>query len=85
MANVHIELNSEGIKELLKSAEIQEECNKAANIIKRNAEELSGQEYATRKVTDSGYSRAATNVYCATKEARKDNYENNTLLKANHS
>lgn len=82
--NIHIELNSEGIKELLKSDEIQAKCDEVAEIVKGNAESMSGQQYATRKVTDASYSRAATNVYCATDEAIKDNLENNTLLKAKH-
>lgn len=75
MAKVKIELNSQGIQELLKGAEMQ-------SILK---------EYGEQKANEAGegYSsevhvfqkRAVAHVFPETAKAAHDNYENNTLLK----
>lgn len=83
MGKVKIELNSDGIKELLKSNEVQTEVHRVAEIVKRNAESMSGQQYGVRDHNDTD--RAASNVYCETKEALKDCFNNNTLEKAKHT
>lgn len=73
----HIELNSVGIRELLKSAEIQSALNETAEAVARRA----GSGYKVVPGT-LGKTRANVRVQAATKEANKDNLENNTLLKA---
>ena len=74
--NIHIELNSDGIVELLKSDEIM------AVLEEQGQEMLSrlGEGYATSKHV--GKSRCNVSVFAETQEARRDNLNNNTLLKA---
>ena len=72
-----IELNSTGIRELLKSAEIQSVLNETAETVARRA----GEGYKAIPGT-LGKTRANVRVQAATKEANKDNLEHNTLLKA---
>ena len=73
---VEIELNSAGIQELLKSAEIQGYCEELAREVANRA----GDGYEVDTMV--GKTRVNASVYAATKEANKDNLENNTLLKA---
>ena len=73
---VKIELNSEGIVELLKSAEIEACCREAAEGVARNA----GDGYEVN--TYVGKRRVNAEVSAETYEAKRDNLENNTLLKA---
>ena len=76
MSKVKIELNDAGFIELLKSQDI-------ANAVKEVAEQVAaraGDGYAT-DVYQAG-TRVIASVYTETKEAMKDNLENNTLLKA---
>lgn len=76
MSKVVIELNSDGIRELLKDDGIAEICRQQAEEVASKAGEGYGVEsrsYAER----SGYA-----VVAQTKEAYKDNLKNNTLLKA---
>lgn len=76
MAKLRIKLNRKGVRELLKSAEIMDEC---VRIAQGKANEAgSGYE------ADSGYvgkTRASAIVYPSSAKARQDNYHNNTLLK----
>lgn len=77
MAKLHIKLNRRGVRELLKSQEIMDEC---VRIAQQKANEA-GSGY----VADSGYvgkTRASAMVYPSSAAARQDNYHNNTLLKA---
>ena len=76
MAKVEIELNSEGVKELLQSAEMMAICQEHANAIAGRA----GNGYGVSTYT--GRTRVNASVYCATEEAYRDNLKNNTLLKA---
>ena len=76
MSKVEIELNSAGIQELLKSAEIQGYCEELA----RGVASRAGDGYEVDTMV--GKTRVNASVYAATKEANKDNLENNTLLKA---
>lgn len=72
-----IELNKDGIKELLTSDEV-------ANMLKGyadNARSKCGDGYEVT-VYQNGKTRANASVHASTKEAYKDNLENNTLLKA---
>ena len=76
MAKMRIKLKRRGVRELLKSAEIMDEC---VCIAQEKANEA-GSGYAV----DSGYvgkTRASAIVYPSSAKARQDNYHNNTLLK----
>ena len=76
MSKVEIELNSAGIQELLKSAEIQGYCEELA----RGVASRAGDGYEVSSMV--GKTRVNASVYAATNEAYRDNLENNTLLKA---
>lgn len=76
MAKLRVKLNRKGVRELLKSAEIMDECVRIAQ--EKANEAGSGYE------ADSGYvgkTRASAIVYPSSAKARQDNYHNNTLLK----
>ena len=76
MNNVKIELNSKGIREILKSSEMRDFLKSQAEDIKSRC----GSGYAT----DVKYmqTRVISSVYTENSEAERDNVENNTLLKA---
>lgn len=78
MAKVRVEINYEGIGQLLRGEEIR---NMVAEIAGRAANEA-GPGYAHRE-HDSGQ-RYVANIYPETEEAWKDNLQNNTLLKVLH-
>ena len=69
------ELNSNGVRELLQSPEMQGIIGELA----AQKAEQAGDGYAYD--VNVGQSRAYANIYAETKEAIKDNYENNTLEK----
>ena len=76
MSKIKFELNRAGVKELLKSEEIQAECREKANA----ALSRCGEGYAVHDVSypeRNGAAVAATNM-----RAVNDNKKNNTLLKA---
>ena len=77
MSNVRIELNSEGIQELLKSAEVMAECRSHAAEM---AERLGTDNYEVSEYT--GTTRVNVSVSAKTQKAVQDNLENNTMLKA---
>ena len=70
------ELNLPGLNELMKSSEMQAILSEKGSQVAKRAGD--GYNYRTH-VADFV---AITNVYPETKEAAKDNYKNNTLLKA---
>ena len=70
------ELNLPGLNELMKSEEMKAALLEAGQAVAGAA----GPEYGVR-VHDANWVSIA-NVYPDSKEAAKDNYENNTLLKA---
>jgi hypothetical protein len=76
MSKVKFELNRAGVRELLRSQEALNVCRTHADAVRNRAGE--GYEVSTYV----GANRANASVYAATYEARRDNYENNTLLKA---
>lgn len=76
MANVRFELNLPGLNELMKSSEMQSVLEAAGKAVANNA----GSDYAVRVHNASWV--AIANVYPNSKKAAKENYENNTLLKA---
>lgn len=76
MSKVKFELNRAGVRELMQSQEMLSVCRSYADEIRNRA----GDGYEVD--TFIGRNRANASVYAATNEARRDNYENNTLLKA---
>ena len=76
MAKFHVELNPEGVRELLKSPEMASICQGHARAIASRA----GSGYDVSLYT--GRTRVNASVFTAREEAMRDNYKNNTLLKA---
>ena len=76
MSKVKFVLNRAGVRELLRSPEAGNVCKSYAEAIRNRA----GNGYEVD--TYVGTNRANASVYAATYEARKDNLDNNTLLKA---
>ena len=77
MANdVKFKLNLPGLNELMKSAEMQAVLDAAGDAVANAA----GPGYTTTGRT--GQFIGFSNVYPEDQKAAKDNYENNTLLKA---
>lgn len=77
MANhFRFELNEDGVRELLKSAEMKSVCESKAKAIAGRA----GSGYEVDTFT--GKNRVNASVYTATEAAYRDNLKNNTLLKA---
>ena len=76
MSKMQFKLNSDGVSSLLKSAEMQKVLeNKAAAIKNRCGDGYEQDIYV-------GKNRANAMVRAETTKAKKDNYNNNTLLKA---
>lgn len=76
MAKMRIRLKRKGVRELLQSKEVMNECVRIAHV----AASVAGDGYKS----SSGYvgkTRASATVYPASDAARSDNYRNNTLLK----
>lgn len=76
MAKLRIKLNRKGVRELLKSGEIMDECVRLA----KEKAAAAGDGYAA----DDGHvgkTRVSAIVYPSSSAARSDNYRNNTLLK----
>ena len=76
MSNVKFELNRSGVRELLRSQKMADVCEEYARGIQQRAG--AGYEVSVYQ----GAKRVNASVYAATEEARQDNLENNTLLKA---
>ena len=76
MAKVEFELDINGLRELMKGPEMQAALQDAGDAVASYA----GGDYGVR-VHVADYV-AIANVFPESKEAAKDNYENNTLLKA---
>lgn len=76
MAKYRIELNSEGVRELLRSPEMMAVCKSHADQIAARA----GTGYEV--TTYTGKTRVNASVHVVTDEAYRDNLKNNTLLKA---
>lgn len=73
---IEIELNSEGIRELLKSNEMKEICEQYA---KKTVNEL-GDGYEMSVMV--GKNRVNASVGAVSEKAIKENLKNNTILKA---
>lgn len=76
MSKVKFELDRAGVRELLRSPEAASVCRSYAENVKGRA----GEGYEV--TTYTGRNRANASVHAETYEARRDNYDNNTLLKA---
>ena len=76
MSSVKFELNRAGVRELLRSSEVQAVCRQHAQRIQASA----GENY---EVSDRNYpERSGAAVHPANAEGAFDNMRNNTLLKA---
>ena len=76
MGNIRVVLNSKGIQEMLKSPEVAEMCKqKAASALSRCGD---GYEMDSRTYPE----RRGAVIKAVSYKARKDNADNNTLLKA---
>ena len=71
-----IELNSEGVKSLLRSPEMMNVCKEYAD----NAQARLGDGYEV--TTYTGKTRVNAQIAAETYAARKDNAKNNTIFKA---
>ena len=76
MTNLKVVLNSAGIKQMMKSQEMQNICTELAYSAKAKLGE--GYEVTYRK----GKTRVNASIGAVTPEAIQDNLENNTLLKS---
>ena len=76
MGKVKVELNLKGINEVMKSPEIQSACQAAGQAVAQAA----GSDYGTESGTIQYI--AYCNVFPDSKEAAKENYEDNSILKA---
>ena len=76
MSDFRFELNRAGVAELMKSAEMQRVLQRYATRIKNR----SGAGYEQDIYV--GRNRANARVWPETPQARRDNYENNTLLRS---
>ena len=76
MAKVEIKLNTSGVRELLKSDDMKAECEKRAN----EAVGRLGAGYVV--TTHTGRTRVNASIFAESYEAKRDNMENNTILKA---
>lgn len=74
--SVRVVLDGNGVRELLKSSELKEICEKHALEIKKRC----GKGYQSDVYT--GKNRVNAMVFASTQEAVKDNMNNNTILKA---
>ena len=73
MAEVRFELNRKGVRELLRSEEVQQML--AGKAQRRMPD-------GCKVDTQAGKNRANARITAVTDEARRDNLKNNTLLKA---
>ncbi len=76
MSKVDFKLNRAGVRELLRSREAAAVVLPYANAIRNRA----GSGYEV--TTFTGVNRVNASVHAETYEARKDNYDHNTLLKS---
>ena len=78
MNKVKFVLNEGGVRELLQSSEMGAVCEQYAKQVAARA----GSGYEVDSYT--GKNRVNAAVKAETKEAKRDNYRNNTLIKALH-
>ena len=76
MSNIRIELNSAGIREMLKSSEMEALLGEIAGEVAGRAG--TGYEHDTHMMPG----RVVASAYASTSEAYRDNLNNNTLLRS---
>ena len=76
MAKVRVELNREGVRELLRSQEMMNICSEYAN----NALNKLGDGYEV--TTHTGSNRVNAEVAAVTYAAKSENLKNNSIVKA---
>ena len=76
MAKVTIQLNSKGVREMLRSDEMKTLCEEHAN---KTLGKL-GPGYVVTSMT--GKNRVNASIYAESFEAKRENMKNNTILKA---
>ena len=76
MSNYQFELNRDGVRQIMQSAEMKAVLDETAQHIASSAE----GEYKVDTIT--GRTRANAEVSCASAQTYYDNLKNNTLLKA---
>lgn len=76
MSKIKIELNRDGVRELLRSEEMMKICEEKAN----EALGKLGKGYSV--TTMVGKNRVNASISADSPEAKKENMENNTILKA---
>ncbi|MEG2394005.1 MAG: hypothetical protein RR825_00785 [Ruthenibacterium sp.] len=76
MSRVKIVLNGQGVRALLKSAEMLAICEAHAAAVR----ERCGAGYSVSRFT--GKNRVNASVKAVTRKAKRDNMKNNTILKA---
>lgn len=76
MAKVRFELNHKGVIELMKSPEMTAICKEYAD----NAQSMLGDGYIV--TTYPGKTRTNASIYAESDEAKRENLEDNTILKA---
>lgn len=80
MSSVRFELDINGLRELMKSGEMQSALQEVGDAVAGHGSSMSGEAYGTR-VHEASYVAICT-VFPDSDEARADNYKNNTCLKA---
>ena len=76
MAKATIQLDREGVREMLRSEEMKTICEEYAN----KAQGKLGPGYVVTSMT--GKNRVNASIFAESYEAKRDNMENNTILKA---
>ena len=76
MAKIRIELNRAGVREMMRSAEMQSVLEEAASPVMARLGAGYGQDSRV------GKNRCNVSIHADSAEAKRDNMENNTLLKA---
>lgn len=76
MIKVEVEIDSKGARDLMRSEEVMQLCESYAN----DAMSKLGNGYLLTSYI--GENRLNVSIKAMTREARRDQYENNTILKA---
>lgn len=76
MIKVEVEIDSKGARDLMRSEEVMQLCESYAN----DAMSKLGNGYLLTSYI--GKNRLNVSIKAMTREARRDQYENNTILKA---
>lgn len=79
MSKIKFELNSEGVRELLRSSEMANICREYAEAVQGRA---GGDGYEV--TTHTGKNRVNASVHAVSDEALHDVYNENSLVKALH-